>query len=103
MHAIRTLSPHAPRPSASPESSRPDTQSPEQNASAGSGTYFRAVRVTASEAAALARGEPVVDPAKVEGLRFELDCGLWRADPEGVAQQVINDAEYASDDANEDE
>ena len=101
MHALRTLSPHAARSPALPESSRPETQSPEQNASAGSGTYFRAVRVTASEAAALARGEPVVDAAKIEGLRFELDCGLWRADIEGVAQRLIDDAEFAADDDDE--
>ena len=98
MHALRTLSPHASRSSASAESSRPETQSPEQNAAAASGTYFRAVRVTASEAAALARGEPVVDAAKIEGLRFELDCGLWRADLEGLAQRLIDDAEYAAAD-----
>jgi anti-sigma28 factor (negative regulator of flagellin synthesis) len=74
------------------ESSGRDAQSPEQNASATSGTYFRAVRPTDSEAAALGRGEPGIDCAKVEGLRFELDVGVWRSDSERVAQRVIADA-----------
>ena len=40
----------------------------------------------------------MVDAAKIEGLRFELDCGLWRADLEGLAQRLIDDAEYAAAD-----
>jgi hypothetical protein len=44
----------------------------------------------------------VVDAAKIEGLRFELECGLWRADLEGVARLVIDDGEYgAADDGDE--
>lgn len=44
----------------------------------------------------------MVDAAKIEGLRFELECGVWRADLEGVAQRLIDDAEYATaDDADE--
>ena len=91
------VSPLVPRSPVSPESSRPETQSPEQNASAGSGTYFRAVCVTASEAPALARDEPVVDVAKIECLRFELDRGIWRADSEAIAHGVIDDGEYSAD------
>lgn len=99
MHAIRKTSPLAQRPRAS--ECRGEEQSPEQSASATSGTFFRAVRPTAAEAAATARGEPVIDNAKVEGLRFELDVGVWRRDSDRVARCVIDDAECITDDADE--
>jgi anti-sigma28 factor (negative regulator of flagellin synthesis) len=92
MQAIRKPSIIAHLPRSASESSRRDAQSPEQNPSATSGAYFRAVRPTDSEAAALGRGEPGIDCAKVEGLRFELDVGIWRSDSERVAQCVIADA-----------
>jgi hypothetical protein len=69
--------------------------SPEQSATASSGTY-RAVRPTVAEAAAVARGESVIDTAKVEGLRFELDVGIWAGDVEYIASRVVDDAECAS-------
>lgn len=101
MHAIRKTSPLAQRPRATPDVRSAEAQSPEQSASATSGTYFRAVRASAVEAAAAARGEPVIDCAKVEGLRFELDVGVWRADSERVAGCVIEDAECIADDGND--
>jgi anti-sigma28 factor (negative regulator of flagellin synthesis) len=68
-------------------------QSPEQNASAASGTYFRAVRPpTEAEADALARGEPVIDCAKVERLRSVVGTGTWCPDPEIIAQRMVEDA-----------
>ena len=72
-------------------------QSPEQSAAATSGTYFRAVRPTALESDAAARGEPVIDGAKVEGLRFELDVGVWRGDAVLIARRVVADAEHTPD------
>jgi anti-sigma28 factor (negative regulator of flagellin synthesis) len=65
----------------------------EQSASAVSGMYFRAVRLDQTEATALARGESIFDVAKVEGLRFELDVGIWRADSEHIAHRLVDDAE----------
>jgi hypothetical protein len=78
-------------------SSRADRheQSPEQSATASSGTY-RAVRPTVVEAAAASRGESVIDIAKIEGLRFELDVGIWRGDVEYIASRVVDDAECIS-------
>lgn len=67
-------------------------QSPEQSASATSGTYFRAVRPTEMEAAALSRGEPVIDFAKVERLCSTLQANLWSADSQVIAQRMINDS-----------
>jgi hypothetical protein len=98
MQAIRKPSviAHLPR---SPESSGRDEQSPEQNASGTSGTYFRAVRPTDSEAAALARGQFSLDCAKIEGLRFELEVGIWRGDSERIAQRVVADAASPEDDS----
>jgi hypothetical protein len=95
MHAIRKPSVVAHLPQSSEAGSR-ETQSPEQNASSTSGTYFRAVRP--SDAAAQARGEPQIDSAKIEGLRFELDVGIWRGDPERMARRVITDAMFVADD-----
>lgn len=96
MQAFRKPSPFAtPSRSASPSRSGPgelERQSPEQNASAASGAYFKAVRPTVGEAAAVARGETVVDGAKLEGLRFELDVGIWRSDSERVSRCLIDDA-----------
>jgi anti-sigma28 factor (negative regulator of flagellin synthesis) len=96
MHAIRKPLPLAHPPQASETSARA-TQSPEHRASATSGTYFRAVRSTQSEAAALARGETLIDCAKVEGLRFEVEVGVWRGDSAGVARRIIADAESVTD------
>jgi len=71
-------------------------QSPEQNASAGSGTYFRAVRPTEAEAAAVARGEPILDVAKLNRLRFALEAALWRSDVELIARRMLEDADVNS-------
>ena len=71
-------------------------QSPEQNPSAGSGTYFRAVRPTEAEAAAVARGEPILDVAKLNRLRFALEAALWRADVELIARRMLEDADLNS-------
>ena len=71
-------------------------QSPEHNASAGSGTYFRAVRPTEAEAAALARGEPILDIAKLNRLRFALEAALWRSDVELIARRMLEDADVNS-------
>jgi len=70
--------------------------SPEQSSSAGSGTYFRAVRPTEAEAAAVARGESIVDVAKTNRLRFALEAALWRADVELIAQRMLDDADLNS-------
>jgi len=102
MQAIRKPFSHATQPRAALESSRLERQSPELSPSATSGTYFKAVRSTEAEAAALARGEPVVDCAKVEGLRFELDVGIWRGDSDRIARCLIDDAGYP-DDGDDDE
>lgn len=67
-------------------------QSPEQSASATSGTYFRAVRPTEAEAAALCRGEPVIDCAKVERLCSTIQANMWRADAQIIAQRMLDDA-----------
>lgn len=74
-----------------------ETESPEQNASATSGAYLRAVRPTDAELAALERGESPIDGAKIEGLRFELELGVWRRDSERIARAIIADAECARD------
>jgi hypothetical protein len=72
-------------------------QSHEQSASATSGTYCRVPRASAEEAAPWVRGEANIDGAKIDGLRFELDVGVWRADSERVARCVIADAEYVAE------
>jgi len=92
MQAIRKPFPLATQPRAAFESSELERLSPEENPSGTSGTYFKAVRPTEGEAAALARGEPVVDSAKIEGLRFELDVGIWRGDSDRIARCLIDDA-----------
>ena len=97
MQAFRKPSPLSPQPHTSETVDR-EARSPEHRASATSGTYFRAVRSTEAETAALARGESVIDCAKVEGLRFELDVGVWRGDSDCVARRVIADAEHVADD-----
>jgi anti-sigma28 factor (negative regulator of flagellin synthesis) len=66
--------------------------SPEQSASATSGTYFRAVRPTEAEIAAAARGEPLLDSEKVERLRFTVEAAMWRSDPELIAERMLADA-----------
>ncbi len=84
----------------SAQNSQPETseqhgvlpQSPEQSDSATSGTYFRAVRPTEAEAAALARGEPVIDRGQLERLRSAIKAGTWQADLQIVAQRMIDDA-----------
>jgi hypothetical protein len=97
MQAFRKPSSHATESRPALDSSGLERPSPEQSASATSGTYFKAVRATDSEAAALARGEPLVDSAKIEGLRFELDVGVWRGDSARIARCVIEDAGYLGD------
>jgi hypothetical protein len=103
MHAIRKPSPVAQRPQETARSRGRETQSPEQSASATSGTYFRAVRPAVPEAAASARSESVIDGVKVEGLRFELEVGVWRGDSERIALCVVEDAEYTTDGDYDDE
>lgn len=71
-------------------------QSPEQSASATSGTYFRAVRPTEAEAAALSRGEPVIDCAKVARLRATIAAELWRADSQIIAQRLLEDSSQSA-------
>jgi hypothetical protein len=39
----------------------------------------------------------VIDGAKVEGLRFELEVGVWRGDSERIALRVVDDAAYTPD------
>jgi hypothetical protein len=90
-------SPLAHRLHATNSASGPEAQSPQHSASATSGTYFRAVRPTTLEADAVAGGEPAVDCAKVEGLRFELDVGIWRSDTTLIARRVVADAECVAD------
>jgi anti-sigma28 factor (negative regulator of flagellin synthesis) len=92
MQAFRKPSSFATQTRATFESNQLERQSPQQSATASSGTYFKAVRSTEAEAAALARGEPVIDCAKVEGLRFELDVGIWRCDSARIARAVLDDA-----------
>jgi anti-sigma28 factor (negative regulator of flagellin synthesis) len=99
MQAIRKPSVVAHFRQSTSETGSREAQSPEQNASSTSGTYFRAVRPSESEAAATARGEPVTESAKVEGLRFELDVGIWRGDSEHIARRVIADAAFVADDS----
>jgi anti-sigma28 factor (negative regulator of flagellin synthesis) len=102
MQAFRkpTIQAHPPRRSS--EANSDDTGAPEQNAST-SGTYVLSVRPTVEEAAALARGEPVIDVVKVEGLRFELEVGIWRRDSARIAWHVLDDAENAADCGDDDE
>lgn len=45
----------------------------------------------------LARNDSEIDGAKLEGLRFELDVGVWRADSERIAQCVIADAAHVTE------
>ncbi len=81
--------------------------SPEHNDAASSGTYFRAVRPTEAEAAAVARGEVVVlgdtvrgDTArsdralddKLRRLSGAVQAGIWQLDSEIVAGLIIDDA-----------
>jgi hypothetical protein len=101
MQAIRKPFPLANQPRAAFESSELELQSPEQSPSATSGTYFKAVRPTEGEAAALARGEPILDCAKIEGLRFELDVGIWRGDSDRIARCLIDDAGCLDDDGDD--
>ena len=96
MQVIRKTSHLAHEPHATIGASGHEAQSPRENASATSGTYFRAVRPTQADADAVARGEPLLDCAKVEGLRFELDVGVWRSDPVLIARRVVADAECVS-------
>jgi hypothetical protein len=97
MQAFRKTSHLAPRPHATIGASGHQDQSPRENPSATSGAYFRAVRPTPAEADAVARGEPHADCAKVEGLRFELEVGVWRGDSALIARRVVADAECVSD------
>jgi anti-sigma28 factor (negative regulator of flagellin synthesis) len=101
MQAIRKPSVVAHLPKSASEAGSLETQSPEQNASSTSGTYFRAVRPSEPDAAMLARGEPPIDSARVEGLRFELDVGIWRGDSERIARRVITDAAFVADDSDD--
>lgn len=96
MQAFLKASPLALRPNATFGAN--GSESPQQSATATSGTYFKAVRPTAVETDALARGEPVIDGAKIEGLRFELEVGIWRGDSELIAGRVVDDAGCASGD-----
>lgn len=66
--------------------------SPEQSASATSGSYFRAVRPRAADAAAIARGEPSSDSDKVERLRSTVEAMMWRADVALIAERMLDDA-----------
>jgi hypothetical protein len=66
--------------------------SPEQSASATSGSYFRAVRLSQADAAAVARGEPILDGEKVERLRSTVEATMWRADPQLIAERMLDDA-----------
>lgn len=73
-------------------SSQPGQLSPEQSAAATSGTYFRAVRPTEAESAAVARGEQIFDGEKVERLRSTLEAAMWRTDVELIAGRMLDDA-----------
>ena len=97
MQAFRKTSHLAQQPHATIGASGHEAQSPRENASATSGTYFRAVRPTPAEAESVARGEPFTDGAKVEGLRFELEVGVWRGDAVLIARRVVDDAECVSE------
>jgi hypothetical protein len=94
MKAVRQRAALAGQPHATIQSSRGEDGAHEQSASAQSGTQFRAVRPNPAQAPA--RGDPVLDSAKLEGLRFELDVGIWLGDSELIAQRLIDDAEPAS-------
>src|SRR5690606_5012680 len=83
--------------SAAAPASDADPQSPERSASATSGTYVRAFRPSEQEVSRLARNDSEIDGAKLEGLRFELDVGVWRADSERIAQCVIADAAHVTE------
>ena len=96
MQAFRKTSHLAHRPHATIGASGQEAQSPRENASATSGTDFRAVRPTPAEADAVSRGEPFAECAKVEGLRFELEVGVWRGDSALIAERVVADAECVS-------
>lgn len=100
MQAFRKTSQLAHRPHATFGASGHEAQSPRENASATSGTYFRAVRPTPAEADAVSRGtpgEPSGDCAKLEGLRFELEVGVWRGDSALMAERVVADAACVTD------
>jgi anti-sigma28 factor (negative regulator of flagellin synthesis) len=68
------------------------SSSPEQSAAATSGTYFRAVRPTEAEAAAVARGEQIFNGEKVDRLRSMLEAAMWRTDLELIAERMLDDA-----------
>lgn len=97
MQALRKQSPPASLPQAARSSASVEGPSPEKSASATSGTYFRAVRPAGAEADAHARGEPTLDVARAEGLRFELDMGIWRPNAERIAERIIDDGCQVSD------
>ena len=97
MQAFRKPFPLATQTRAAFDASELERQSPQHSATATSGTYFKAVRATPAETAALARGEPVLDSAKIEGLRFELEVGVWRGDTERIAQRLIDDGGHFAD------
>ena len=100
MQAFRKTSQLAHRPHATIGASGHEAKSPRENAAATSGTYFRAVRPTPAEADAVSRaapGEPFADCAKLEGLRFELEVGVWRGDSAMIAQRVVADAACVTD------
>ena len=73
-------------------SSLPAQPSPEQSAASTSGTYFRAVRPTEAEVAAVARGEQIFDSEKVERLRSTIEAAMWRSDVELIAGRMLDDA-----------
>lgn len=97
MHASRKPSPVAQSSRETSGFLSREAQSPEQSASATSGTYFRALRPTVPEAAPTAWSASPIDDAKIEGLRFELEVGIWRGDSERIAQCVIDDADHDAD------
>jgi hypothetical protein len=92
MQAFRKPSPLATQSRPAFESSGLLPQSPEQSPTASSGAYFKAVRPADGETAAEARGEASVDSARIEGLRFELDMGIWRGDADRIARCLIDEA-----------
>ena len=59
--------------------------SPEQNSSATSGTYFRAVRLSEEDAATA-----LADEEKLARVGSLIDSGLWRIDPELIASRMID-------------
>lgn len=97
MHALRKPSSSATQTREAFGDGALERQSPQQSPTATSGTYFKAVRPTEAEATSLARGEPVLDSAKIEGLRFELEVGVWHGDAERIARGVIDDADCLDD------